>query len=112
MRSAVRSTTPQPAAAIRFLHPQKRARGVAVRRFRFAGIMSDVSKTVATINRVIAEIVERIVNDEPVTQDVINRIPKDVRVRIPVSIRRADGVTGTGVILICNGQVTFEESVH
>ena len=60
------------------------------------------------VRGIIREMLERLQRGEPVTQDLLARIPEGTRIEMPVTVSGKDGTrTERGTLLIEKGAVTF-----
>lgn len=66
----------------------------------------------ARTRQVLDEMFLRKAAGHPVTQDLIDRLPRDMRVEMPTTIYGPNGPEATGTIVILNGKISFKPSLH
>ena len=68
---------------------------------------SKMTDEMKQVERFIAEIVTRLQTGEPVSQTLIDSLPKGVRVELPIEAAYSDGSASIGTVTIEDGHVVY-----
>jgi hypothetical protein len=68
---------------------------------------SKMTDEMKLVERFIAEIVTKLQTGEPVSQTLIDSLPKGVRVELPIEAAYSDGSASIGTVTIEDGHVTY-----